>query len=310
MEIWAILLIIFGSILLLFLIALFFIYMFVFYAPKQSDFNIPKNEQYDLFNDKMIELIKDIQNIPYEDVYVATKDGKTLHGRYYKLFDTNEVAICFHGYRGTAVRDFSGGAHLVIEKKQNFILVDQRGQGKSSGKFMSFGIKEREDVETRVTFVNQLYENKCKIYLYGVSLGAATILMSASKAYENVVCFIADSPYSSPKDIIQSVMKQMKLPVKVMYWLVYLSALIYGHFNLHKYNAIDEVKNCKIPILIIHGDDDRIVPVEMSKKIAEANKKYVKLEIFKDAAHALSYLYDEEKYKKCVNEFLKNYLSF
>lgn len=280
--------------------------MIVFYAPSKYDFSLPKGEQFEKNSELMLKLIEDARSIPFEDVYIKSHDNKKLHAF---VHDNNSktVAICFHGYRGNGIRDFAGGIKLLNELKNTIILADERGQGKSYSHTMTFGIKEKDDVASWVNYAIDRFGSDIEIILYGVSMGATTVCMASSQDLKNIKAIVADSPFSSPKDIIKKVTKvDVKLPPAIFYPFIYLGALIFGHFNLNKTTAKDEVKNSKYKILIIHGEDDRFVPCEMSKEIEDANKEMVKRITFKDAGHALSFIEDYNRYKKEVDDFIIN----
>lgn len=148
----------------LYLAALYGIYRSVFGSKpikKREDltYNIPKSEQYQEQRDVMVNLIRNLEAVPYEEVSCKSRDGLILKGRYYKASrkpeeekkdengkGRNLCAILFHGYRSSAVRDFAGGAKEMISMGIPTILVDERGQGKSEGKCVTFGAIERYDV--------------------------------------------------------------------------------------------------------------------------------------------------------------------
>lgn len=90
--------------------------------------------------------------------------------------------------------------------------------------------------------------------------------------------------------------------------LVRLSARLFGRFSLRESGAAEAVKRAKVPILIIHGEDDRFVPCDMSREIRAANPDCVQLEIFPDAGHGLSYIVDTARYTRVVVGFEKKIL--
>ena len=138
-------------------------------------------------------------------------------------------------------------------------------------------------------------------------MGAATVLMASDQDLPNVKAIFADCPYSSPKEITLKVAKEMGLPKILAYPLLVIGGVIYGHFNLNGSSASESVKNAKYPILIIHGQEDRFVPIEMSRKLKGINPN-IQLEEFPEAAHGMSYLVDMDRYKKIVKEFENKYL--
>ena len=148
-----------------------------------------------------------------------------------------------------------------------------------------------------------------KIVLYGVSMGGATILMASSlNLPKNVVGIISDSAYTSPKDIICKILKDRKLPLKLTYPLMYLTALVLGGFNMKGEGAIFSIQKTNIPILLIHGKNDTFVPYTMGEELKKVAKTCDNLYLFDNAEHALSYIADDKKYTKIVKEFLKDVL--
>ena len=138
-------------------------------------------------------------------------------------------------------------------------------------------------------------------------MGAATVLMTANlELPSNVVCMIADSPYSSPFDIIMKVCKDEGLPGTLCAPFLHLGARLYGGFRLNSSCAKNAVKNAQIPILLIHGEDDRFVPCQMSLEIAANCASRVELVTFPGAGHGLSYLMDPLRYEKAVCHFLQS----
>ena len=65
----------------------------------------------------------------------------------------------------------------------------------------------------------------------------------------------------------------------------------------------------RVPVLLIHGEEDRCVPCEMSRRIAAANPEKIRLEMFPGAGHGLSYLIDKPRYTKLVMDFTARVLA-
>lgn len=241
-----------------------------------------------------------------EDVYIQSHDGLTLHGRFYDVSKDAPTIIVFHGYRSPTLRDCAGGFSLGLKLGYNVLAVDQRAHGTSGGRVISFGIKERYDCLKWVEYVRRRLGNDTPIILSGISMGAATVLMSASLDLpKNVRGIMADCPYSSPSAIIRKVCKDMGYPPVLAYPFLWLGALIYGGFRLNSCDAVSAVKNTDIPILLIHGGDDRFVPCEMSRQIYENCSDHAQLHIFPDAGHGLSYIIDHQRYEKICTQFLR-----
>ena len=301
--------IVIGVLLFIILVVSFICYRISFYNNKHGigDFYFPNGEKYQVYRPYMKQLVEEQKKIPFEEIYIKSHDNKKLFGRYYHVLDGAPIQIQCHGYRGTGVRDFCGGNKLSREYNHNAILIDHRGHGNSQGHNICFGIKEKYDILSWINYIINRFGKDTKIILTGVSMGAATVLMSSGLDLpKNVVGIIADCPYSSPKEIIRKVIKEdMKLPVNLCYPFVFLGALLFAHINLNSKGAVELVKKSKTPILIVHGKDDNFVPHTMSEEIYKNISSYKELHLFEDAEHGISYMVDPEKYAKIVCEFIE-----
>lgn len=298
---------IFLSAALLLIVILLLIYRTAFYSPDGAAgniYDIPDNAQYGPYRDHMRSLIADLDARPYEEVYITSRDGLRLFGRYYHCRDGAPLDIAMHGYRGTAIRDMCGGIRISYKLNHNILLVDQRSQGKSTGRTITFGILERQDCKAWVEYARMRFGADVPILLYGVSMGAATVLMASELDLgNNVYGIIADCPYSSPKEIIKKVCKDRKYAPDLAYPLVSLAARIFGCFNLEEVTAAEAVQRSGIPAIILHGADDRFVPAEMSKTIADARSD-IERYTFPGAGHGMSNIVDTERYDALVLDFI------
>ena len=298
----------FAGLLLLSILIAWFSYRKVFYSPKrrkEDPYALPHGEQYKKERQRTLSLIGDMDGIVYEPVSVTARDGTVLFGRYYHVRDGAPLQIQFHGYRGTALRDFCGGNKLARESGQNTLVVDQRAHGRSGGTTITFGIQERLDCLCWAEYANQRFGSDTPVFLSGVSMGAATVLMASElELPANVVGIIADCPYSSPEAIIRKVCREdMHLPPVLVMPFIRLGARLFGHFDLKEASAVQAVRNTNIPILLLHGEDDRFVPCDMSREIYNACSGDKTLITFPGAGHGLSYLVDTEHYAKSVSSF-------
>ncbi len=284
-------------------------YRIAFYSPAQGRDQVvkPADPQYDPYREEMRRIYHQLNNKPCEYVSIQSRDGLTLSGRYYHICDGAPLDIGFHGYRSHPITDFSGGSELSFLMGHNLLLIDERAHGKSQGKTITFGILERQDLLCWVNYAIERFGADVKILLYGVSMGGATVLMASElELPENVKGIVADCPYGRPLDVIEHVGKDTSFPQWLIRPFVILGARIYGGFDLEETDAVKAVKHTKVPVLIVHGDDDRYVPCEMSAEIAESNPSMVRRFIFPGAAHGISYLTDTPRYQKIVKEFVQH----
>ena len=296
-------------------------YNIAFKAPKRRDFRdykLPPEEQYVPHHNTMKRCMDRLIEIPYEEITITSFDGLKLFGRYYDATPdtdspanaphTTPVHILFHGYKSNPYMDGCGGSGLVAELGHRFIVVDQRSHGQSEGNTITFGINERKDCLTWANYCVGRFGTDTPIFLWGLSMGAATVLMASDLPLPtNVKGIIADSPFSSPTDIIKKVCKDMHYPPTLLYPFVKLGAKLYGHFNLEECTAIDALQNTKIPVLLFHGADDRFVPHRMSESLSQVSPLITFVSI-PNAGHGLCYMTEAQTYHDSAVDFIKECL--
>lgn len=292
----------------------YYCYRVAFWAAprKASDperVEIPEGDIYEVYRSDMERWGMTVRNLPHEDVEIQSFDGLTLRGKYFEYAPGAPVELLLHGYRGSAQRDMSGGVLRCRKLGRSALLVDHRAHGRSDGKVISFGVNEHKDCLRWVDFLIEKLGPEAKIILTGISMGAATAMICAGTDLpKNVVGVLADCGYSSAREIMQKVIKEMGLPPKLSYPFVRLGARLFGHFNLEEVSPIEAVKRAKVPIIFYHGEADAYVPCSMSRACFEACASKKELVTIPDAGHGLCYPVDPERYLGTLREFSTNWL--
>lgn len=298
-----------GGIALLAFLILVYCFFKVFYSPKRipcapDEYPIPDGEIYEAHREQLTEWTKQIRAADYKRFSIKSFDGLTLRGKYYEYAPGAPLEILFHGYRGNAERDLCGGVARCFALGRSALIVDQRASGESDGHVISFGINERRDCLAWVKFAVEHFGDDVKIIITGVSMGAATVMMAAAEELpSNVVCALADCGYTSAEEIIKKIVKEMKLPPKLVYPFIKLSARIFGHFDLDETSPIEAVANAKIPVIFIHGEADDFVPCEMSRRLYDMCATQKTLVTIPGAGHGLAFPVDQEKYVNALKGF-------
>ena len=248
-----------------------------------------------------------------EEISITSMDGLKLYATVINARkDTvpKGVVIVFHGYRSSARRDTCMQMRILHEAGYHLIVADQRSHGRSEGKYICYGSKERFDAMAWRKKAADIFGEDIPVALMGLSMGGATVLMAsalANKSDKALRCIIADCPFSSPWDIVSYVIwKRHKIYPKPILYFVNFWCKALAKFDLTAPTSAKCVANTHLPILIFHGDSDGYVPHRHSVNIADASKKRVKLSLFKDADHGEAIFYDEEGYTKELLTFLKN----
>ncbi len=283
-------------------------YRFCFYSPKdrlEDPYAVFHGEQYESVKDRIFDCTRKMDEAKCEWVTITSFDGLQLSARYYHSKDNAPLQIMFHGYRSMALRDCAGGYGLAKRMGFNVLVADQRAHAKSDGSTISFGINERQDCWSWTNYAVRRFGAETPIVLSGLSMGAATVLMASSLPLpDNVVAIMADCPYSSPAEIICKVARDQHLPDKLAYPFIKLGAKLWGRFDLEASSSVEAVAKTGIPILLIHGEDDRFVPCDMSRKIYASCNSMTQLHTFPEAGHGLCYIVDPKRYEAVTVRFL------
>ena len=289
-------------------------YRLAFHVPKKrpkckEEFDVPEGKIYEPYHKQMIAWMKETRSLPHEEFSITSFDGLKLYGKYYEHKPGAPIELMFHGYRGNAERDLSGAVQRCFSLGRNVLIVDQRTSGKSEGNVISFGINESRDCLSWINFMIEHFGPDVKIIITGISMGASTIMITAGKDLPpNVIGALADCGYTSAKEIIKKVIRQMRLPANLLYPFVKLGAKLYGHFDLEETSPIESMKKCRIPIIFIHGEADDFVPCEMSRANYEACIAPKAILTVPGAGQGLGYLVDNEGYFKTLKDFSEQYL--
>ena len=270
--------------------------------PQRID--IPEGEIYEPFRESMEQWTREVRAMPREHFTITSFDGLTLHADFFEYAPGAPIELMFHGYRGNAERDLSGGVQRCFRMKRSALLVDQRCSNRSDGTVITFGINEHRDCLAWTDFAVRHFGPEVKLILTGISMGAATVLMAADKPLPpNVIGILADCGYSSPKAIIKKVIRQMGLPPELGYPFVKLGAKLYGRFDLEEDSPEQALKKAAVPVIFYHGEADDFVPCDMSRINYEACASRKALVTVPGAGHGLSYPVEPERYLQTLGDF-------
>lgn len=242
-----------------------------------------------------------------KEVDILSIDNLRLHG--YEIQNpmkkTKNWVILVHGYMGKSC-EMIGFAKEFIDRGYNTLLIDLRAHGKSEGKYIGMGWQDRLDLQKWTQYLCIEYMN-CNIILFGVSMGAATVMMTiGEKLPSNVKIAIADCGYSS-------VYRQFKLLLKTLKpciaeYLINAASMVTKlkvGYNFKEASAVNQLKKSSIPILFIHGDADKFVPFEMLDEVYKVAPEPKEKLIIKDAGHVKSSKVNPKLYWKTIEGFIK-----
>ena len=301
------------ALLILLVMCIFFFKIFysVRKTPKNAEeYPTPDGEIYDPYREQMIRWIKEIRAMEHTNVSVTSFDGLTLRGTYYEYKKGAPTEILFHGYKGSAERDLSGEVYRCFELGHNALIVDHRASGRSDGRVITFGAKESRDCLTWIDHVIKNIDPDAKIILTGISMGASTVMIaSAMELPPNVIGILADCGYTSTREIIKKVMRDMKLPADLLYPFAWLSAKVFCGFDPDALSPIKAMKSSRLPVIFFHGDTDDFVPCSMSEENYSAcTSEHKRLVVIPGAGHGLCFPVDMKTYFRELDDFFLPHL--
>ena len=245
-----------------------------------------------------------------KDHWITSDEGHKLHACSVPAKDpanANGTAIVVHGY---------GDNHFVFlylvrmyrdEFNYNVLFPDLQYHGYSEGEEIQMGWKDRLDMIKWIDVAHDLFKDNFMV-LHGVSMGAATVMMTSGEPLPDYVkCFVEDCGYASvviqfnnnrkesfgfiPPDVLQSASLVTKKQHGWGFW---------------EASSVKQVAKCEKPMLFIHGDADTFVPFDNLQMVYDAKTKgYKEKYVCPGAVHANSFQKDPEMYKHRVLNFLK-----
>lgn len=189
--------------------------------------------------------------LDFEDVHFDS-GGNTLHG-WYMPASGEKVVLWMHGNAGNIADRLDQAVDMKRALGVSSFMFDYRGYGRSGGKPTEAGLYE----DAQAAF-NWLTESRGidpgKIILYGHSLGTAVAVDLALREGYRAGGMVLESPFISAAAMAKEI--YFGLPV--------------GLIMSVKLDNIGRIGNVKMPILIIHGVKDTVIPFKMGKELFDA----------------------------------------
>ena len=246
----------------------------------------------------------DKQNV--KNVSIKSQDNLNLCAKIIEK-NNNQFAVVVHGY-GAEGSEMQQYAKMFVDFGFSVLVPDNRAHGKSEGKTITRGYKDKYDVLSWIKFVNKNY-NPEKIVVLGMSMGGATVCMlSGLDLPKNVKAIISDCAYTNAYDILQNTQKNSALRYLPAMKMFNKYAKKRAGFVLKDADAISAVQKTKVPILYVHGNKDDFVPFYMQDLLYNNTPKNLRQKVvIENSEHAENLVKGGEFYKQEVSKFLDKY---
>lgn len=257
---------------------------FVDFALKRGDDLSPPKATVDIADPNLT--APPMPNFPVEDRTLESFDGLTLRAKKFSPAEpTERWAILVHGY-GRDGRFAYDYAEFYLKRGWNVLIPDLRASGTSDGEFITMGALESCDVFDWAKKISDANPD-AKIILHGVSMGAATVLMTAALNPHNVVAVVEDCGYTSAYEMFAAQLKKIfGLPeFPVMTCANFVCKFKTG-VKISDAAPLAVMDKISVPVLFIHGDADKLVPFEMMGRLFDACTAPKEKFVVKGAGHA------------------------
>ena len=225
--------------------------------------------------------------------------------------DANLYLVFLHGFMSDIEGDKPNNFLKYCKKRKlGFLAIEYSGHGKSSGKFTKGNISKWTE-EVRIS-IKKIIKNK-NFILIGSSMGS-WLSLNQFKYFNNQIkgfMGIGSAPEFLERLMWKKFSKKIKKEIikKKIYQLKhgeYEYPITYQLIKDGKKNKVLNKKyNNKIPVTMVHGSKDEVVPVTYSKKILNNfNKAMKKIVVIKNGDHSLSNKFNLKKINKELDKIL------
>ena len=222
------------------------------------------------------------------------KAGQNIHAWWYPAASKNAPAILYlHGVRWNLT-----GQLFRIEQLHalgfSVLAIDYRGFGKSHGDLPS-ETTVYEDARIAWERFQVLQPDPQKRLIYGHSLGGAVAIDLAAELGQQspvpVRGLVIESTFTSLADVATAV-ANTSLPVR---WLL-----------SQKFDSIDKIADIRMPLLVVHGLDDRYVPPRLSQQLFAAAQEPKRLLLVPGASHNNSMSLAGRTYRQALDQLMQS----
>lgn len=227
-----------------------------------------------------------VSGLPLEEVWFQAEDGTKLFGWYVQSSPAAPVLLWCHGNAGNVIHRLENLAELYRLGLSVF-LFDYRGYGRSAGKPSEDGLYQ-DALAAHAYLTNRRGVRPERLILFGRSLGAAVAGTVAGQ--RPAAGLILESPFPSVAAMARA--HYAGLP---MHWL------LSGRFPLN-----ERLQRVSMPVLVIHGDRDDIVPIALGREVFDAAREPKSFFVIEGADHNTTYQVGGRAYFQRLKQFIQN----
>ncbi|MGI6107524.1 MAG: alpha/beta hydrolase [Lachnospiraceae bacterium] len=233
---------------------------------------------------------------------VTSEDGYRLH---VVLCENpnggNKYVIFSHGYTDNRYGDLKY-MKIYLDRGYNCVIYDLRGHGENEPARCTYSCREAEDLYALIQDTRKRFGQRIILGLHGESLGAA-VTAAVMKYHPHVDFAVCDCGFADIENVIRGGMKEKHIPQFLYYTTSLACRICYGYF-FGQMKPIRSLEDCDVPMLFIHGGEDKFITPDNSLRMRREVKGYSEYHQIAGAGHAESVLRQPQRYREIVNSFL------
>jgi len=233
---------------------------------------------------------------------IPCPDGPTLGAWYCPVPNARCLVLLFHGYAGEK-SSLMDEAKVFLDLGCSVLLVDARGSGESSESYTTIGYLEGLDVEAALIYAREHYPHP-RVVLYGISMGAASILRAVAARHVHPDGIIAEAVFDTLLQTVRNRFRPLRVPAfPAAELLVFWGGWQTG-FNGFKHNPVDYARQVSCPILFLHGGRDPLARIGEARTVFDAVPGPKEFQEFPEATHEAGFTRDPVGWTAAVRRFL------
>ena len=227
--------------------------------------------------------------LAHEEVELVAGDGVRLHGWFLPAKGSRLTVLLFHGNAGNISHRLDRALLMQLRLKVDTFLLDYRGYGRSEGSPDEAGTYE--DARAAYRWLAARGTSPERLVLFGESLGSAVATQLATEVASRAL--VLESPFTSVPDMARAVYPFLPL------W----------PFVRTRYDTLSKIGALRVPLLILHGERDEVVPFAQGRRVFEAAPEPKRFYAIRGAGHNDTYVVGGDAYWQALSDFMGGLVS-